>query len=123
MSTPNLLDKSYPASPRLVSAKSFHIAGILTDVYGLDELPKSCKSITCVWLLHPRNSSKQSMANMASAAITDWKQRAPADNKLGIIAVAFDQRNHGTRLVHQLANETRRHGNETHAQDMFRYFS
>src|SRR3954453_21637049 len=110
MSTPNPLEKSHPAPPPLVSPKTFHIAGILTDVYGLDELPKSCKTITCLWLLHPRLSSKQSMANMASATITDWQQRAPTDNKLGIIAIAFDQRNHGTRLVHKLANESWRQG-------------
>lgn len=36
----------------------------------------------------------------------------------GLIAVAFDQRNHGTRLVSEVANEAWRQGNKTHAQDM-----
>ena len=37
----------------------------------------------------------------------------------GLIAVAFDQRNHGTRLVDPLHNEAWRAGNPRHAQDMF----
>ena len=37
----------------------------------------------------------------------------------GLIAVSFDQRNHGTRKVDNLANEAWRSGNESHAQDMF----
>jgi pimeloyl-ACP methyl ester carboxylesterase len=37
----------------------------------------------------------------------------------GLIAVAFDQRNHGSRLVDKLHNEAWRQGNKTHAQDMF----
>jgi hypothetical protein len=42
---------------------------------------------------------------------------------LGVIAVSFDQRNHGTRLVDKLANEAWRSGNDRHAQDMFSCFA
>jgi len=61
------------------------------------------------------------MANVAASSIVDWQKRQSSDkdNKLGLIAVAFDQRNHGTRIVNRLANEAWRSGNETHAQDMF----
>jgi hypothetical protein len=103
-----------------MSVKTFHIAGILTDVYGLDHLPTDCKSLSCLWLLHPRNGKRENMANLASSCITDWQKRRPSDSKIGLIAVAVDQRNHGSRNVHQPANEAWREGNETHAQDMFR---
>ena len=37
----------------------------------------------------------------------------------GLIAITFDQRNHGSRLVDNLANEAWRSGNDRHALDMF----
>ena len=37
----------------------------------------------------------------------------------GLIAVSFDQRNHGSRKIDELANQDWRSGNERHAQDMF----
>jgi hypothetical protein len=116
------LSKSYPPGTPKVLSKTFHIAGILTEVYGLDELPVNCDSVSCLWLLHPRLSSKQRMANIAADSLLDWQQRqrsSPYPTK-GLIAVAFDQRNHATRLVDKMANEAWRSGNETHAQDMFR---
>jgi hypothetical protein len=118
MATPNPLKDTHSRPPPQVSAKTFHIAGILTVVHGLDELPASCKSISCLWLLHPRLSNKEKMADVASTCITDWNQRFSGDR--GLIAVAFDQRNHGSREVTPLANKAWREGNERHAQDMFR---
>ncbi|TVY33547.1 hypothetical protein LOCC1_G008443 [Lachnellula occidentalis] len=119
MATPNPLQDSASATPPGVSLKTFHIAGILADVYGLDEVSPSCTSISCLWLLHPRLQTKQLMGTVASTCISDWNQRGPGDRKTGLIAVAFDQRNHGTREVKAIANEAWRSGNETHAQDMF----
>jgi hypothetical protein len=116
MSAPNPLQDTHSSPPPLISAKTFHIAGILTTVYGLEEVPASSKSISCLWLLHPRLQTKQIMANVASDCINDWNQRRPADHKVGLIAVAFDQRNHGTREVNALANEAWRQGNKSHAQ-------
>lgn len=92
-------------------------------MYGLEELSSSVKSVACLWLLHPRLQTKEIMANIASNCILDFNNRDSLDHKVGLIAVAFDQRNHGTREVTPLANEAWRSGNETHAQDMFRYLS
>jgi len=122
MATPNPLEKTHSKSLAPVSAKIFHIAGILTVVHGLDELPPSCKSISCLWLLHPRLQNKDIMASVASRCIDDWNQRPSSDRRVGLIAVAFDQRNHGSREVNSLANEAWRGGNVTHAQDMFSIF-
>ena len=119
MATPNPLDGSLPGSAPPASSKTFHIAGILTTVYGLEELPSACRSISCLWLLHPRLQTKIGMANIANTCIHDWNQRPSHAGKVGLIAVAFDQRNHGSREVTPLANQAWRSGNVTHAQDMF----
>ncbi|KUJ11804.1 uncharacterized protein LY89DRAFT_699853 [Mollisia scopiformis] len=117
MATPNPLQDS-PSSPSSVSVKTIHIGGILTDIYGLGELPPSCRSVSCIWLLHPRLQTKETMANVASSCINDWNHRASSDS-IGLIAVAFDQRNHGSRCVKPLANEAWRGGNVFHSQDMW----
>lgn len=118
MATPNPLGDTPPASS--VSEKTFHIAGILTTVYGLEEVSTTCTSISCLWLLHPRLQTKKIMKNVASSCIQGWNQQSGSSRTIGLIAVAFDQRNHGSREVNSLANESWRDGNETHAQDMFR---
>lgn len=120
MATPNPLAGTDAFAP--VSAKTFYIAGIATVVYGLSELPPNPSSISCLWLLHPRLQTKDIMASVAASCISDWNSRPSSDKKasVGLIAVAFDQRNHGSRLVNATANDAWRDGNATHAQDMFR---
>jgi hypothetical protein len=118
MATTDPLQKTHSESP--ISAKTFHIAGILTVVHGLEELSPSCESISVLWLLHPRLSNKDAMASTANKCINDWNQRTSSDEKVGLIAVAFDQRNHSSREVDSLANQAWRDGNVRHAQDMFR---
>ncbi|EPE28589.1 alpha/beta-Hydrolase [Glarea lozoyensis ATCC 20868] len=119
MATPNPLSDSHPNPPQKVSKKTFHIAGILTDVYGLEEIPANCKSISCLWLLHPRLKTKESMESTAASCIGEWNMQPSTDNKVGLIGVSFDQRNHGTRMANEAANGAWREGNKTHAQDMF----
>src|ERR1035438_7373892 len=97
MATTNPLENTHFESPAPISSKTFHIAGILTIVHGLEELSPSCKSISVLWLLHPRLSNKDAMASTANKCINDWNQRASSDGRIGLIAVAFDQRNHSSR--------------------------
>ncbi|TGO08563.1 hypothetical protein BTUL_0202g00020 [Botrytis tulipae] len=120
MATPNPLENAPPAIS--ISEKTFHIAGILTTIYGLEEISPSCTSISCLWLLHPRLQTKKIMENVASTCIRGWNLQSGSNRTVGLIAVAFDQRNHGSREVNALANESWRDGNETHAQDMFSIF-
>jgi len=105
MATNNPLADTAP-STKSVSSKTFCIAGIQTDVFGLDEISPATKSISCLWLLHPRLQTKEIMASVADSCINDWNQRPAAERTVGLIAVAFDQRNHGGRKVHALANES-----------------
>lgn len=95
-----------------VSQQTFHVAGILTTVYGISEA-QQCSEVSCLWLLHPRLQTKDSMTPLASTIVTACH---------GLIAVAFDQRNHGTREVAKLSNEAWKQGNKNHAQDMFGIF-
>ncbi|KAF3032903.1 hypothetical protein E8E12_001629 [Didymella heteroderae] len=100
-----------------VSQRTLTIAGIHVVVHGLSELPPSCTSVTCLWLLNPRLQTKETMSPVAAQIISGWNTTQPKNH--GLIAAAFDQRNHGSRLVDKLHNEAWRQGNETHAQDMF----
>ncbi len=104
-------------SPR-VSRETLVIAGLKVDVYGLAELAhtnSACK-VSCLWLHHPRLCAKEDMADIANQALAAYYQAASSgggDARRGFIAVAFDQRNHGSRLVEPLANEAWRSGNKT----------
>ncbi len=122
---PNPVEKTYALPPPHLSSKTFHIAGILTTVFGLDELPAGTKETACLWLLHPRLQTQACMQPFAASTISSWNERiregraGSSQPAKGLIAVSFDQRNHGTREVDKLANEAWRSGNPRHAPDMF----
>ena len=123
MTTPNPMASTYPSTPRAISQETHCIAGILTTIYGLEELRDDIKEVACLWLLHPRLQTQACMEPIASSTIHEHNERLRATRKthraIGLIAVSFDQRNHGTREVDALSNEAWRSGNERHAQDMF----
>lgn len=118
-STPS--DPSASSSPPTIPPRTFHISGIVVDVYGLDQLPQPCESVSCLWLLHGRLQSKEVTAAIASTCISHWNQQRPDHFKsLGLLGVSFDQRNHGTRQINAQANQAWKK-NENHALDMYRY--
>ncbi|KAJ4372954.1 hypothetical protein N0V83_003245 [Neocucurbitaria cava] len=121
--TTNPLHGTHTATDPTVSAHTYTIAGILVTVHGLSELPPSASSVACLWLLHPRLQTKETMAPIAGQVISAWNNRIgqgrAGKTPKGLIAVAFDQRNHGSRQVDKLHNEAWRQGNPRHAQDMF----
>ncbi|KAI1370498.1 Alpha/Beta hydrolase protein [Hypoxylon crocopeplum] len=114
--TNNPLEQSSAAFPA-VSCMTLPIAGLKVDIYGLSELPATANKVSCLWLHHPRLCRKEDMADITNQIFHAHMQRQLSTR--GLIAVAFDQRNHGSRLVDGLANEAWRSGNKTHAQDMF----
>lgn len=122
MPTPNpmegSLDGSFPNRPLPVSMKTFIIAGIVVRVYGLDELSSAVRRVQCLWLLHPRLQSQECMGDFAAGSLNEWNQ-CEHKNAIGLLAVTFDQRNHGTREADPLSNQAWRSGNVRHAQDMF----
>ena len=123
MAAPNPLLNGYPTPPVPVSKTLCCVAGLLTTVYGLEELRNDIEGVACIWLLHPRLQNQTSMEPIAYSAINAWNKHLQASVKgsgsLGLIAVSFDQRNHGSRKVDDVANQDWRSGNARHAQDMF----
>ncbi|ETS74909.1 hypothetical protein PFICI_13393 [Pestalotiopsis fici W106-1] len=116
MATPNPLASADPAPS--ISKTSLAITSLHVDIYGLAELAPGAASVSCLWLHHPRLRAKEDMSTIASLAIDAWN-RQPGAASRGLIAAAWDQRNHGTRLVSEIANHSWRQGNKNHAQDMF----
>ncbi|RYP89870.1 hypothetical protein DL770_004022 [Monosporascus sp. CRB-9-2] len=128
MAETGVLPASTGTPPPDVSKHTLPIAGLQIDIYGLSELPATATSVSCLWLHHPRLKKKEDMADTAHEVLSTYHYRRQNHNRedgasaltnRGLIAVAFDQRNHGTRLVDPLGNESWNKGNRTHAQDMF----
>lgn len=105
-----------------VSFRRLNISGILVTIYGLEEVRGAHSDVACVWLLHGRGDTQDSMSFVAAAFIQAWASRRTTGQK-GLICVAFDQRNHGSRMIDPKANESWKAGNEKHAPDMFSIFS
>lgn len=111
-----------------VSKTTLPIGGLQVDVYGLSELTPAITQVSCLWLHHPRLRRKEDMADTAHLIVSGFNHKAAKaaaasgsgqKSNRGLIAVAFDQRNHGTRMMDELSNEAWRQGNKRHAQDMF----
>ena len=114
---PNPMERTYPDPPAPVSKHRYLLSGIWANVYGLDEL-KDGSEVSCLWLFHPRLQAQENMEKIDNAVLGGLLSRS-SSSVTGLIAVSFDQRNHGTRKLSGLTNGTWREGNETHAQDMF----
>lgn len=107
--------KGLPPAPQ-ISMTTIPMAGLLVDVYGLEELAPSVP-LTCFWLLHPRLRTRARMADIAKRVVSTYNASAKASEHR-LIALAFDMPNHGTRLVSESASESWKGGNATHAIDM-----
>lgn len=123
MAANNPILGAYAVPPPPCSEHTYCIAGLLTTVYGLDELSSSNDQVACLWLLHPRLQSQSSMLPIARSTIDAWNEHTKATTNVahppGLVAVTFDQRNHGSRELDPRANQDWKSGNEHHAQDMF----
>lgn len=108
-----------------VSWKRHNIGGILTTVYGIEELPKSPSEIVAFWLLHGRGDTQDSMAFTAAALLNAWNSHPnrKEQGSKGLICVCFDQRNHGSRMVENDDNVSWKQGNANHGLDMFNTYS
>lgn len=119
MATPNPMENASGTIPD-ISVQEIQMCGLLVDVYGLSELSHTASRISILWLHHPRLRSKQDMRPIACSTLGAWHKNLSAQHPgRGIIAAAWDQRNHGTRKVSDKANRSWRDGNVTHAQDMY----
>lgn len=105
--------------PPAVSFQTIAITGILVDIFGLDDLSPLTTHLSVLWLHNPRLGDRTRMHHLAKRAVSQHNQTKSPQSTRGLIAVAFDQRNHGVREVHPLANQSWKKGNPHHAQDMF----
>ncbi|TKA65005.1 hypothetical protein B0A55_09431 [Friedmanniomyces simplex] len=110
------------AGVKPVSWRRYNIAGLLVTVYGLQELPPDVAEVTCLWLLHGRGDSQDSMGYTAAGLLGAWNSRRRLGQK-SLIAVCIDQRNHGSRMIDNVANVSWKQGNPTHGPDMFNSYS
>lgn len=123
----NPLENTHNSNALAPISQTIYTIGIKCTIYGLSELPSHLSELAVLWLLHPRLQTEKSMAPIAARTIHHWNQRlkergASTSSRgpvKGLIAVSFDQRNHGGRMADKLANEAWRQGNPRHAQDMF----
>lgn len=104
--------------PPAVSKTTMPMSGLLVDVYGLEELTSPDIPITILWLLHPRGRKRARMSDIASRTIAAYNDHVPHSSTRGLVALAFDMPNHGTRCVSAPANGAWKDGNVTHAIDM-----
>lgn len=105
-----------------ISWERRNIAGLLVTLYGLQELPKPTTEVTCLWLLHGRGDTQDSMAYTAAALLHAWNRKRKAGDKY-LIAICLDQRNHGSRMLDNTANVSWKQGNPTHGPDMFNLYT
>ncbi|KAL0942821.1 uncharacterized protein CTRU02_200707 [Colletotrichum truncatum] len=106
-------------APPTVSKTTILMAGLSVDVYGLEELASQRPStVSCLWIYHGRGNTKESLSDFAKRIVSRHAAAASPGGR-GFIALAFDVRNHGTRLLSEKANESWRGGNATHAIDMY----
>ncbi|KAI9320195.1 hypothetical protein BX666DRAFT_1853037 [Dichotomocladium elegans] len=108
----------------MVSKQEIPVAGLKLTVHGLEEYKAkgSQGPVAIMFALHGRLQQSSSMDPIAQA-LCGLNERA--GTRRHMIVVAFDQPNHGTRLVHPLANygwKERSNQNPTHAQDMWSFF-
>lgn len=106
----------------LMSKHHFLISGILVTVFGVDELCSKAQ-VVCLWLHHGRLGTQESVQPLARHIVEAWNARSKSmlsnPSLKGLIAITFDQRNHGSRKIDGRANKDWLTGNKTHAQDMF----
>ncbi|CAM1500558.1 Fc.00g097200.m01.CDS01 [Cosmosporella sp. VM-42] len=107
--------KGLPPPPS-ISKTTIPMAGLLVDVYGLDELPAGVL-VDCLWLLHPRTRTRARMSDIACRTIAAWNVH-PSSSSRGLIALAFDMPNHGTRHIGEKSTLAWDGGNDNHAIDM-----
>ncbi|KAG5944629.1 hypothetical protein E4U59_007052 [Claviceps monticola] len=104
-----------------VSKETMNMAGLLVDIYGLDQAPPPSRPcpLTCLWLLHPRLRSRSSMQDIAERTLAAWQQTYQyGARRRSLIALAFDMPNHGSRKVCETSNLDWEEGNLSHARDM-----
>lgn len=109
-----------------VHEKKIFVGGFSSYVYNSDVLPLYIQDfnyesdvppsipIHVLYLVHHRGGDYTYMRGVASKILTEFQKSC----KTPMIAVTFDSRNHGERIVDILRNSGWKSKNDTHAMDM-----
>ncbi len=112
-----MLTMNNTATNHEISLKTISLVGLDLDVYGLDEM-QDASEITCLWLLHPRTFSRTKMGDFARLVVREWTKCPRFKEGHGLIAIAFDLLNHGSRMTNEERTWDWAGGNENHAIDL-----
>ncbi|KAJ7039488.1 Alpha/Beta hydrolase protein [Mycena alexandri] len=93
------------------------VAGLEVQVFTTDAFKTSTKPILALFVLHGRLGSTES-ENVRSLITTVVKAAGEHEGEKDLMIVAFDHRNHGTRLRSKVANLGFEE-NDNHASDMY----
>lgn len=95
------------------------IGGINVYIYGLSRISKltDSDSLCVLYLAHARCGVYQDCEKLAHLWLNHYYQHK-AEKDIHLIAVTFDLRNHGTRIVDPKFNEDWAAGNDAHSLDM-----
>lgn len=116
---------SLPDSTPRSSKTSMVIGGVRIYVYGLDDLPSppadasasTTTEIAVLYLAHNRTRTYRVTEGIAHELLHRYRTDS-RPNKMGLIAVTMDMRNHGEREISPSSNLTWAAGNECHAMDL-----
>ncbi|THH27500.1 hypothetical protein EUX98_g6690 [Antrodiella citrinella] len=102
--------------------KQLVVAGLTLDIY--HDAANTSSEVVVLFLLHGRNGSMKKVKWIAESLLDQIaEKRERASNGIpSLVIVAFDQRNHGSRVVDSLANSSWKKNNERHAIDMYSIF-
>ncbi|EXJ69290.1 uncharacterized protein A1O5_07326 [Cladophialophora psammophila CBS 110553] len=94
------------------------IGGLKVYVYGLAEVKQQGHTeLAILYLAHGRNGTYLDVEDVAHEILHQYRING-RNKRAGLIAVAFNMRNHGDRIINHKANLTWSDGNDMHAQDM-----
>lgn len=91
---------SLPDSTPTSSKHVIVIGGIATYVFGLDEIAPDAEEVAVLYLAHMRTRTYQVTEGMAHELLHQYKRAGR--NKISLIAVTMDMRNHGAREVSRI---------------------
>lgn len=126
-----------PNNPEAFSKDTYSIASIDTHVYNASALEPYLASfaqqarqnsysraykeapINVIYLLHGRGSTYKSTEMVAYKVLEQfYAKKGTQEPQVPLIAVTFDLRNHGSRLLYEQKNLDWKRGNDTHGVDM-----
>ncbi|EMD33315.1 hypothetical protein CERSUDRAFT_87199 [Gelatoporia subvermispora B] len=106
-----------------INKQSPAVGGLTVHVYSQSDVDPATP-VTVLVFLHGRLGRVEDIEWVARSTLEDVQARRAAEQGAqDLLIVTFDQRNHGSRLVSELANEAWAKKNDRHAVDMYAIYS